>query len=99
MLTRLLNLVRLGPLRKRIGLIIFVSIAVWISFFDSHSLLRRYSWNREANQLEIENAAMRVEIEDLNARLQEGLSDEMVEKIAREEYGMQRPGDTTYRFE
>ena len=41
MLSRIIDFVRSGGLRKRVGIVVLVSAAVWISFFDSHSLLRR----------------------------------------------------------
>jgi cell division protein FtsB len=80
-------------------LIALAGAVVWICFFDSHSLYRRYTWHRTADRLEIENEAMRSEIADLSRQIQKGLSDEMVEKIAREQYGMRREGQKVYRVE
>ncbi|WP_118838374.1 FtsB family cell division protein [Salinibacter ruber] len=72
---------------------------VWVAFFDSHSLWQRYRWHQELEATTRENADLRAEIERLRSRLDRPLSDSLVERIAREEYGMKRPGETIYRVE
>jgi cell division protein FtsB len=72
---------------------------VWICFFDSHSLLRRYQWHQEHDALTKENQQLRQKIDRLQEKLDEPLSDETVERIAREEYGMKRAGETVYRVQ
>lgn len=74
-------------------------LGVWLAFFDSHSLTRRVSWHREAARLSLENEALRAEIEHLEVQLKEAETDEVVEKIAREQYGMRRSGERIYRVE
>lgn len=86
-------------LRNRVLLVGAIFMATWLTFFDSHSLAKRIGWHRELGQLQEENAYLRSEIERLEEEVARGLSDEMVEKIAREEYGMRRPGETVYRVE
>ena len=71
---------------------------IWIAFFDSHSLLRRYQWHQEKTQLSTENEALREEIRHLRRQVDRPLTDSLVERIAREEYGMKRPGETVYRL-
>lgn len=71
---------------------------VWIAFFDSHSLLRRYQWHQERDQLTKENAQLRNDIQQLREQLDRPLSDSLIERIAREEYGMKRPDETVYRL-
>lgn len=68
-------------------------------FLDSHSLLKRMTWRNEYTEVRQENERLRGEIEQLEQEVSEGLSDEAVEKIAREEYGMHRPGETVYPVE
>ena len=75
------------------------AILVWIGFFDSHSLLRRYRWHQEHDRLTKENQQLRNDIQQLRERLDRPLSDSLVERIAREEYGMKRPGETVYRLQ
>lgn len=65
-------------------------------FFDSHSLLKRMTWRNEYVNAREENEQLRTDIAELEKEVSEGLSDEAVEKIAREEYGMRRPGETVY---
>ncbi len=68
----------------------------WFVFFDSHSLLKRMTWRSEYLNVREENEKLRTDIEELDKEARDGLSDEAVEKIAREEYGMRRPGETVY---
>ena len=74
-------------------------VLVWIAFFDSHSLWQRYRWHQELETTTQENARLRTEIERLRSQLDRPLSDSLVERIAREEYGMKRPGETIHRIE
>lgn len=74
-----------------------VLLAVWLLFFDSHSLLKRYRWSQELDRLQTQNAQLRANIDRLQTKLDEPLSDSLVEHIAREEYGMKRSGETVYR--
>ena len=65
----------------------------WFLFLDTHSLLSRIQWHREYVQLEMANEQLREQIADLEARLARPLTDLEIERIAREQYGMTRPGD------
>lgn len=76
-----------------------VVVAVWLAFFDSHSLARRIAWHREAAQLTHANDTLRQDIERLEMQVKEAATDEVVERIAREQYGMRRPGERVYRVE
>lgn len=84
--------------RWGIGLLLG-GVLVWIAFFDSHSLWQRYRWHQELEATTQENAELRTEIERLQSQLDRPLTDSVVERIAREEYGMKRPGETIYRIE
>jgi cell division protein FtsB len=85
------------PLRRWLVGGLAALLALWLLFFDSHSLLQRYHWHRELSQVTDENQRLRLQIQQLEAQLEQPLSDETVERIAREEYGMKRPGETIYR--
>ena len=45
------------------------------------------------------DASLRERIEVLESQLSDGPSDEDVERIAREKYGMRKPGETVYRVQ
>ncbi|NBC19233.1 MAG: septum formation initiator family protein [Bacteroidetes bacterium] len=87
--------------RRRLGrlllLVLVLGLGVWIALLDSHSLVNRVQWHLEYAELSTENEELRQEIETLEAKLETPLTDEVVEQIAREEYGMRRPGETVYR--
>lgn len=76
---------------------LLATLLVWVLFFDSHSLLQRYQWHQELETLTQENAELQHDIQRLEEQLERPLSDQVVERIAREEYGMKRPGETVYR--
>ncbi len=74
-----------------------LALGVWLLFLDSHSITRRVAWHRELNRLRTQNLELAGKIEELEVKLQDVQSDEVVEEVAREQYGMRRPGDTIYR--
>lgn len=74
------------------------ALLVWIGFFDSHSLLRRYRWHQEHDRLTQENKRLQRDIQQLRKQLDRPLSDSLIERIAREEYGMKRSNETVYRL-
>lgn len=86
-------------LRLRLALVALAALAVWVTFFDSHSVWRRAAYAGELERLTEENERLEAENEDLEARLARGLDDATVEAVAREQYGMRRPGETVYRVE
>lgn len=86
-------------LRRRVLLVGLALLVGWLAFFDSHSLLRRASYYHDLRRVTAENERLRAENADLAGRVQAGLSDATVEKVAREQYGMRRAGETIYRVE
>lgn len=87
------------PAFRRLLVLGLLALAVWLGFFDSHSVARRVGYWRELDGLREENARLEEENMALAARVRAGLSNETVEKVAREAYGMRRPGETVYRVE
>ena len=74
-----------------------MALAVWLGFFDSHSIYRRMTWQRDVRELQAENARLEQEIAELKTLVEEAGGNEVIERIAREQYGMRRPGETVYR--
>jgi cell division protein FtsB len=77
---------------------VLAGLLLWVAFFDSHSLLQRYRWHQEHEALASENEELREAIQDLQERIDEPLPDSAVERIAREQYGMKRPGEQVYQL-
>ena len=95
----LLSRLKEPRVRRRVVLAAVSLLIVWLTFFDSHSLIRRIGWHQEFGRLQDENEELQTQISDLESELEKGLSDERVEKIAREEYHMKKPDETVYRVE
>ena len=90
----------LGKMFRRLLIaVVIVGAAVWFVFFDTYSIRNRRAWQSELQLLEEENTRLRLEISRLQDELAHPPTDEAIEKIAREEYGMRREGDVVYRVE
>lgn len=86
-------------LRLRLLVAALAAVAVWVAFFDSHSVWRRAAYAGELDRLSAENADLAAQNADLERRLEAGLDASTVEKVAREQYGMRRPGEHVYRVD
>ena len=71
----------------------------WFLFLDDYSLLSRFNWHRENVSLRSDNELLRSQVDDLQDKLAVPLSDAEIERIARENYGMTRPGEVVYPVE
>ena len=91
----------LNPLRWNKSLLIsFLAgcIVVWFLFFDTYSLLTKIQLENQKKEL-IERTA---EYQDRAVELQEKIDNldnnpDLIEKIARENYGMKKPEETVYK--
>ena len=86
-------------LRRNALLLGLLGLGLWVAFFDSHSVYRRVSYAHELDRLTLENERLAADNEALAAQLEAGLDDALLEEVAREEYGMRRPGERVYRVE
>ncbi|MEX1010984.1 MAG: septum formation initiator family protein [Balneolaceae bacterium] len=95
-----MNLHLFNPLRwKRsfLATVLAVIVLLWFAFFDTYSVWTRVQLNMEKSELEQRTEQLRQEIEELEQKildLQE--NPDLLERIAREEYGMRREGETVY---
>ncbi len=86
-------------IRRIVFAAVIIGAAVWFIFFDTYSVRSRRAWQKELHRLEQENVNLRQEITLLQNELAQPPTDDAIEKIAREEYGMRRPGDVVYQVE
>ncbi|MCY4171766.1 MAG: septum formation initiator family protein [Bacteroidetes bacterium] len=91
---------RAAPHSPRL-LIVGGIIAAWLLlqfvWFDTYSWVRYQQWQQEYQELVHENERLETEIGELQNFLKTTPSDELIEKIAREQYGMRREGEIVYR--
>jgi cell division protein FtsB len=74
-------------------------VAVWIGFLDTYSLWARYTLSRERADLIRRTEELTRRSDELSRKITELQRDPaLLERIAREEYGMRRPGETVYRI-
>lgn len=79
--------------------IILLTFAVWMVFFDENSLLNHLEFNKEINQLNQEKEYYESEIKT-DKELIEKLDDkEELEKFAREQYKMKKENEDIYLIE
>lgn len=97
-----MNLNVLNPIKwKKSILFVLLTgfILVWIAFVDTFSLKTRWELHQRKTNLaeqtdRLNNASL--ELEKKINRLENDVL--ILEKIAREEYGMRKPGETVYKI-
>jgi cell division protein FtsB len=83
---------------RRFVITLVLLALIWVSFLDSHSFVRRVRWHVQAREALQTNSRLRAEIERLREEIADGISDADIERIARTQYGMSRPGEVVYRI-
>ncbi len=81
---------------------LFVTIAflVIIIFLDENNMMKHIQNKREIATLESEKAALQKEFDELSRKLEELDADPvLIEKVARERYGMHKPGEEIFIFD
>lgn len=90
----------LNPLRWKksfLAAILVGFVAVWFLFIDTYSLYTRYELNQRKAELEQRTEQLRIETLEFEQKLEEIQENQnLLERIAREEYGMRKPGETVY---
>jgi cell division protein FtsB len=91
-----------NPLRWRksfLALILGAFLVVWFGFFDTYSLWTRYQLSQRKADLKAKTEQLKLETEHLKEKVHQLQTDSsLIERIAREEYGMKRKGETLYRI-
>ena len=72
---------------------------LWFLFFDTYSLTTRYQLESQKDELIERTRELELKTEELRQKIDELKNNpDLLEKIAREEYGMRKPGETVYRI-
>lgn len=97
-----MNFALLNPLRWKKSFLISILVAfsaIWFLFFDTYSLWTRYQLSRKKQHLIEKTAEFNAKAEELEHKIHEIKTNEkLIEKIAREEYGMRKPGEKVYKI-
>ncbi|NBC25287.1 MAG: septum formation initiator family protein [Bacteroidetes bacterium] len=74
------------------------SFVLWFTFFDTYSLMTRYQLHSKKSDLIERTKDLNQKTSELQQKIEELKNNpDLLEKIAREEYGMRKPGETVYR--
>ncbi|MFO7848279.1 MAG: septum formation initiator family protein [Balneolaceae bacterium] len=97
-----MNTKHLNPLYWKksalIGLLVGI-FALWFLFFDTYSLTTRYQLESQKDELIERTRELEQESEELRKKIETLENNpDLLEKIAREEYGMRKPGETVYKI-
>lgn len=96
-----MNLQLLNPLRwNKSFLITLLSafVIIWFSFLDTYSLKTRWDLHSQKEDYKARTEQLRAESEELRKKIDRLEKDPaLLEKIAREDYGMKKPGETVYK--
>ena len=84
---------------KNIYILVLVIFAIWMLFFDAHSLLFHHELNTEIDELNYQKAHYRKEIAKDNKAIKQLSTDEGIERIARETYYMKRADEDIFIIE
>lgn len=74
-------------------------VVIWFVFLDTYSLLARWRLANEKAELLRKTEQLQVETDELDKKIKALQTDpQLLEKIAREEYGMRKPSEKVYRI-
>lgn len=96
-----MNLQFINPLRwKKSFLVILLAsfVVAWFTFIDTYSLKTRWDLYTQKEDLKERTEELNNRSEELKVKIERLNEDPaLLEKIAREEYGMRKPGETVYK--
>jgi len=84
---------------KNIYLLVFILFAIWMLFFDAHSLLFHYELNEDIEALEYQKEHYKNEMAKDNKAIKELSTEEGIERAARENYYMKNPNEDIFIIE
>ncbi len=78
----------------------FSSLMIWFCFIDTYSVYTRVKLNKQKQEFIERNRDLRIKTDELEVKLALLKEDKtLLEKIAREKYGMRKPGEKIYKIE
>lgn len=96
-----MKLAFLNPIHwKKSVLVVLLStfVLIWFGFVDSYSLFTRVELKNQQSDLKEKIEQLNSSTEILKNKIDNLNKDaQLLEKIAREEYGMRKPGETVYK--
>ena len=97
-----MNLELLNPIRWKKSILFLVLgsfVLIWFAFIDTHSLKTRWDLAEKKAKLIERTKELEIDAEVLKTKIETLENDPaLLEKIAREEYGMKKPGETVYKI-
>lgn len=97
-----MNLQLLNPLRWRKSFLILILggfLVVWFTFLDTYSIWTRWELSQRKAELKAKKEKLKTETAALKKKIEELKTDPfLLERIAREEYGMKKEGETVYKI-
>ena len=86
--------------RSRLLLLLCSFALLWFLFFDTHSLYTKFQLESQKKELIERTEEYREKTAELEQKIEELENNpELVEKIAREDYGMKKPDETVYKIQ
>ncbi len=97
-----MNLQVLNPLRWRksfLFLILGGFVVIWFTFIDTYSIWTRIKLGQRKAELKAKKEQLKAETRLLKQKIENLKTDPfLLERIAREEYGMKKEGETVYKI-
>lgn len=91
-----------NPLRWRKSFLVLILggfVFIWFAFIDTYSLWTRYDLSQRKDNLKQKTEQLKSETAKLKQQIQDLKNDPaLLERIAREEYGMKKEGETVYKI-
>ncbi|HBG09148.1 MAG: FtsB family cell division protein [Limnochordia bacterium] len=89
---------RQRKVRINVGRVLLLVLILWVALGFGKNAWENHKLRREIEGLQRRIAVLEMRREDLEREIAECLSPENVEKIAREQLGLVKPGEILYRL-
>lgn len=97
-----MNFQLFNPLRWRKSFLILILggfLLIWFAFIDTYSIWTRIELSQRKSELKAKKAELKKETAILKEKIEKLKTDPfLLERIAREEYGMKKKGETIYKI-